>query len=71
MPTGWIQNVNFYVAGVLIVVFALSLHRAMLPTQWGSTGLALLGLGGVGVVLAGNLTRGSNGWVLQQPPVST
>jgi len=26
-PTGWIQNVNFYVTGALTMIFAFALHR--------------------------------------------
>ena len=52
-PTGWIQNINFYVTGALLVAFALALHHGVQPTRWGEAGLALLGLGGLGVVSAG------------------
>jgi hypothetical membrane protein len=52
-PTGWIQNLNFYVMGALTIVFALSLHHRVRPTQRGRAGVALLVAGGVGVVLAG------------------
>jgi hypothetical membrane protein len=49
-PTGWIQNVNFYVAGVLTVAFAVALHDGVQPTRWGGAGVALLVLGGLGLV---------------------
>jgi hypothetical membrane protein len=52
-PTGWIQNVNFYVAGTLIVLFAYGLHHAVKPGRWGSIGVTLLAIGGLGVILAG------------------
>src|SRR5262245_41424768 len=52
-PTGWIQNVNFYVTGVLGMAFALALHHAVQPTRRGEAGIALLALGGLGVVWAG------------------
>jgi hypothetical membrane protein len=52
-PTGWIQNVNFYVTGTSAIAFAVGLHRGLQPTQRGTTGLVLLAMGGVGVVLAG------------------
>ena len=52
-PTGWIQNVNFYVTGACAIAFAVVLHRGIQPIQRGATGLVLLAMGGVGVVLAG------------------
>ena len=52
-PTGWIQNVNFYVAGVLMMAFALALHVGVRRTRWGGVGVALLIAGGIGLVLAG------------------
>jgi hypothetical membrane protein len=52
-PTGWIQNLNFYVMGALTIIFALALHRSVRPTSRGGTGVALLAIGGLGLVLAG------------------
>jgi hypothetical membrane protein len=52
-PTGWIQALNFYVAGLLIMAFGISLHRAVQPTARGRMGFALLVMGGIGMVLAG------------------
>src|SRR5262245_55654622 len=52
-PTGWIQNVNFLVTGVLGMAFAVALHHGVQPTRRGGVGAALLGLGGLGVVWAG------------------
>ena len=52
-PTGWIQNVNFYVAGVLTMAFAVALHHDVQPTRRGGAGVALLVLGGLGLVWAG------------------
>ena len=52
-PTGWIQNVNFYVMGVLTMAFAVALHHGVQPTRRGRAGVALLVLGGLGVVWAG------------------
>ena len=34
-PTGWIQNVNFYVTGALTMIFAIALHRGLQPTRRG------------------------------------
>jgi hypothetical membrane protein len=52
-PTGWIQNINFYVFGALTMAFALALHLAVRLTPRGSAGFALLAMSGIGVVLAG------------------
>lgn len=52
-PTGWIQSMNFYVAGMLMVTFALALHLGVEPTRRGNAGVALLAMSGLGLVLAG------------------
>jgi hypothetical membrane protein len=52
-PTGWIQRLNFAVAGFLIVVFTYALHLGVQPARRGGTGAPLLVLGGIGIVLAG------------------
>ena len=52
-PTGWIQNLNFYVMGALTIIFALALHRSVRPTSRGGAGVALLAIGGLGLVLDG------------------
>lgn len=52
-PTGWIQNINFYVAGALIIAFAAALHAGVQPTRRGGAGAALLALGGLGVAWDG------------------
>ena len=65
-PTGWIQNVNFYVAGVLAMAFAVALHHGVQPTRRGGAGVASLVLGGrwsrVGLVSS----RGR--WLMAFPP---
>src|SRR5262245_12611172 len=52
-PTGWIQNLNFYVVGALTIAFAYALHRSVAPARQGSLGGALLVLGVIGLWLAG------------------
>ena len=37
-PTGWIQNVNFHVAGVLTMAFVVALHHGVQPTRRGGAG---------------------------------
>jgi hypothetical membrane protein len=52
-PTGWIQNLNFYVSGTLMAALAVGLHRGVLRTRGGVAGVALLVASGIGIVLAG------------------
>lgn len=49
---GWIQGVNFAVFGVLTIVFAVGLHRAIAPSRRGVLGPALIGVTGVGLITA-------------------
>jgi len=52
-PAGWVQRFNFCVTGILMVVFAVGLHRRVAPSRFGAVGFALLALGGIGIVFAG------------------
>ena len=52
-PTGWIQNINFYLFGALTVAFAGGLHRAVRPTRHGWIGFALLAMSGIGLIMSG------------------
>ena len=52
-PTGWIQRLNFYQAGVLLAVFTVGLHLAVRPTRHGSASIVLLVLGAIGMIGAG------------------
>ena len=47
---GWMQMVNFLLTGLLLLVFALGLRRAVRGTTWGSV---LVGLVGIGLMGAG------------------
>jgi len=68
-PTGWIQNLNFYVSGALTMAFALALHSAVQPTAGGRAGFALLLFGGIGFVLDGAFPwRMVNGVPTETPP---
>ncbi|MGH8925467.1 MAG: DUF998 domain-containing protein [Acidimicrobiia bacterium] len=51
-PSGWIQQVNFVVFGVLIIAFALGLHRAVRPAKAGVAGPAILLWSGIGLILS-------------------
>ena len=52
-PTGWIQILNFYVFGALIIAFAVALNMAVQRTRRGAIGTALLIASGIGIIGAG------------------
>lgn len=54
-PYGWIQNVNFIVFGVLLLVFAPALHTTLRPVPTGILGPALVAVLGLGFVASGLL----------------
>jgi hypothetical membrane protein len=51
-PHGWIQQLNFVFFGVLTIIFAVGLHHGVRSTRSGHLGPALLGVSGVGCLLA-------------------
>ena len=51
-PYGWIQQLNFVVFGVLTLVFAVGLHAGIERSRAGWIGPALLGVSGVGLLVA-------------------
>jgi hypothetical membrane protein len=52
-PTGWIQNLNFYVFGALMMLFAVGLHRGVQRTRRGAAAFLLMAMSAVGIVAAG------------------
>jgi len=52
-PGGWVQNVNFFLFGLLTTAFAIGLHLGVRPARGGVLGPALFVLSGVGLVVAG------------------
>jgi hypothetical membrane protein len=52
-PTGWIQNLNFWMFGSLTMAFAYGLHVGIQRTRRGSLGFPLLVVGGIGLLVAG------------------
>jgi len=52
-PHGWIQNLNFFVFGTLMIAYAVGLHRGVRPTRAGWIGFAFLLVSGLGLVIAG------------------
>ena len=68
-PAGWIQRLNFYVFGSLMILYAVGLHRGVLKTRGGVIGFALLLVSGVGLVLAGVFSwRMVDGKPTETPP---
>ena len=52
-PSGWIQQVNFVVFGVLTMVFAVGLHQGLRPTRLGVIGPALFFVTGIAAFMVG------------------
>jgi len=54
-PSGWIQQANFVVFGVLLLAFALGVHGGLARSRFGILGPALLGVAAIGLFLAAGL----------------
>jgi hypothetical protein len=52
-PTGWVQIVNFVVAGALTLAFAVGLRRSLKPAPGAAAGPVLIAVWGVGLMGAG------------------
>jgi hypothetical membrane protein len=52
-PSGWLQNVNFLLFGLLMSAYAIGLHLGIRPTRWGLVGVMFLVLSGVGLMWGG------------------
>lgn len=53
---GWIQIANFVVTGVLVIACAVGLRRALHPGRGGTWGPWLVGVYGIGLIVAGVFT---------------
>ena len=51
-PNGWVQSLSFAVFGVLTIVFAVGLLRAMRSSRSGTVGSLLFLISGVGLLMA-------------------
>jgi hypothetical membrane protein len=51
-PNGWVQQVTFFVFGILTMAFAIGLHRGLRPTRPGTVGPVMLFVSGIGLILA-------------------
>jgi hypothetical membrane protein len=52
-PGGWMQDVNFFVCGLLVLAFAIGLRLAIAGTRGSIGGPILLGLFAIGLLVAG------------------
>ena len=48
-PVGWVQQVNFVVFGLLMIAFAVGLHRTVRPRRAGLIGPAIIAWSGLGL----------------------
>jgi Protein of unknown function (DUF998) len=53
---GWVQIVNFVVSGILYVLGAVGLRAALRQSRGGTWGPLLVGLSGIGLIIAGVFT---------------
>ena len=68
-PTGWIQNLNFYIFGVLMMGHGIALHRGIRSRSGAGLDLALLLTSAVGAIVAGlvPMARDANGTLIEPP----
>jgi hypothetical protein len=52
-PYGWIQVANFVLFGVLLIAFAVGLHRGAVAGKWTPAGPVLIGVAGIAFILSG------------------
>jgi hypothetical membrane protein len=52
-PSGWVQNVNFLLFGLLMIAYAVGLHLGVRPSRAGVEGFAFLVLSGIGLMWGG------------------
>lgn len=50
---GWLQNLNFFLFGALMIAYAVGLKQAMPPGRWGKVGPILMMLSGAGLIVVG------------------
>jgi hypothetical membrane protein len=53
LPFGWLQNINFYLVGTLIIAYAVGLYFNVRPARHAAIGPGLIALSGVGLILGG------------------
>ena len=67
-PSGWIQNLNFYISGVLMMLFITGLNAAVRSTSRGRAGVPLLLIGGAALVTTGMFPWKMIDGILIEPP---
>jgi hypothetical membrane protein len=68
LPLGWLQNINFYVVGMLMIGYAVGLHSALPSARRALLGPALIALSAVGLILCGVFPwRQENGTFVEPP----
>jgi len=67
-PSGWIQSLNFYVFGLLMIAFAIGLHLGVGRAPGGLIGPALLVMSGLGLLVAGSFPWSRAGGAFVVPP---
>ncbi|MCJ8014868.1 DUF998 domain-containing protein [Paenibacillus sp. KQZ6P-2] len=50
---GWIQSANFFITGLLAIFAAIGMRRLLLGSKGGTWGALLIGVYGIGMVMAG------------------
>ena len=68
LPMGWMQNLNFFVTGALMILFVAGLNGDVRPTPRGYVGFALLLIGGAALILNGVFPWKMIDGVLTEPP---
>jgi hypothetical protein len=71
-PGGWVQVVNFFVCGTLVLAFAIGMRLAIAGTRGSIGGPVLLGLFAVSLLVAGTFTTDPGlGYPVGAPEVHT
>jgi hypothetical membrane protein len=68
-PLGWLQELNFYIFGALMIMFAAGLHRGIRRGErLSALGPTLLAVSGVGVIITGIFSWARIGDGFVEPP---
>jgi hypothetical membrane protein len=68
LPLGWLQNLNFYIVGTLLIAYAIGLHFSVGPPRRAAIGPALITLSAVGLILCGVFPWREENGVFIEPP---
>jgi hypothetical membrane protein len=70
-PHGWVQNVNFFHFGLLMIAYAIGLHLGVSPMRRGIVAPAFLVLSGFGLIWAGLFPATSTSGTFQDRALHT